>query len=224
MSESESDDYRSDSSSSSSSEDDSGSETEVIPETDYEIVRKKYEAVSEPTDAMINEVISQLTPKQMYNLALHNPTNLPQFQEKRGKSKTKKHHKHSRSRSRSPSDRKRKNKKSKDKDGLDEPKGKRSSSSRRSKKSKDSGDVPPPSRMTKAELQIALKEAKQELNKYMKKLEKGQGAKKERKSKDIDEEEIKIKKEVVEEQEPKPLGNDIMGRPIQGEPIEPQYL
>lgn len=59
-----------------------------------------------------------------------------------------------------------------------------------------------------------MNKLKQKLEKYSKKSSKGGSSKKEEKP----------IKEVPEEEESKPLGNDIYGRQIQGEPVEPIYV
>lgn len=196
--------------------DDSESSTESEIEEVQHNVKTSSKSIKdeEPSDAMVNELLAKYSPNEVYNII---KGSIPKSEKKIHKS----HHHHIRSisRSRSRSTHRRSKGRKHSKESLDEPP--KSKRGRKSSSKKDN-DVPPPSRMTKAELQIELKKTREMIKKMQNKLEKSTNPKKEKKPKkdlEIDDEDIK---EIVEET--KPLGNDIVGREIQGEPIEPVYL
>lgn len=205
-------DYRSDS-------DDSESSTESEIEEVQHNVKTSSKSIKdeEPSDAMVNELLAKYSPNEVYNIIKGSMSN----SEKKIHKSHHHHHIRSISRSRSRSTHRRSKGRKHSKESLDEPP--KSKRGRKSSSKKDDRDVPPPpSRMTKAELQIELKKTREMIKKMQNKLEKSANPKKEKKPKkdlEIDDEDIK---EIVEET--KPLGNDIVGREIQGEPIEPVYL
>lgn len=195
--------------------DDSESSTESEIEEVQHNVKTSSKSIKdeEPSDAMVNELLAKYSPNEVYNIIKGSMSN---SEKKKHKSH---HHVRSISRSRSRSTHRRSKGRKHSKESLDEPP--KSKRGRKSSSKKDN-DVPPPSRMTKAELQIELKKTREMIKKMQNKLEKSANPKKERKPKkdlEIDDEDIK---EIIEET--KPLGNDIVGREIQGEPIEPVYL
>lgn len=196
--------------------DDSESSTESEIEEVQHNVKTSSKSIKdeEPSDAMVNELLAKYSPNEVYNIIKGSMSN---SEKKKHKSH---HHVRSISRSRSRSTHRRSKGRKHSKESLDEPP--KSKRGRKSSSSKKDNDVPPPSRMTKAELQIELKKTREMIKKMQNKLEKSANPKKEKKPKkdlEIDDEDIK---EIVEET--KPLGNDIVGREIQGEPIEPVYL
>lgn len=196
--------------------DDSESSTESEIEEVQHNVKTSSKSIKdeEPSDAMVNELLAKYSPNEVYNIIKGSMSN---SEKKKHKSH---HHVRSISRSRSRSTHRRSKGRKHSKESLDEPP--KSKRGRKSSSKKDDKDVPPPSRMTKAELQIELKKTREMIKKMQNKLEKSANPKKEKKPKkdlEIDDEDIK---EIVEET--KPLGNDIVGREIQGEPIEPVYL
>lgn len=196
--------------------DDSESSTESEIEEVQHNVKTSSKSIKdeEPSDAMVNELLAKYSPNEVYNIIKGSMSN---SEKKKHKSH---HHIRSISRSRSRSTHRRSKGRKHSKESLDEPP--KSKRGRKSSSKKDNDVPPPPSRMTKAELQIELKKTREMIKKMQNKLEKSANPKKEKKPKkdlEIDDEDIK---EIVEET--KPLGNDIVGREIQGEPIEPVYL